>query len=559
MARHRTHEGFSLVLIKPSHYDDDGYVIQWLRSAFPSNTLAVLYGLALDCHERRVLGEDVDIVVTALDETNTRIRPERIARRLASGPGLVALVGVQSNQFPRALDLARPLRAAGIQVCIGGFHVSGCLAMLPELPAELRQALDLGISLFAGEAEGRMDEVLRDAWSRRLKPIYNYLSEPPSLESKPLPTLPATRIKKTSGRLASFDAGRGCPFHCSFCTIINVQGHRSRNRSADDVEAIVRRHLSQGVNRFFITDDNFARNQAWESIFDRLIAMREQEKLDIKFVLQVDAMCHRIPRFIEKAERAGVARIFIGLESIRPDRLRAAGKSQNDIAEYRNVMLAWQRARATVIVGYILGFPGDTPATILEDIETIQRELPVDLMEFSCLTPLPGSADHRRLVEEKVPLDPDLNRFDIEHVTMPHATMTQAEWEKAYRDAWGAYYTPEHFKTVLRRAAALGRYVGGNLPLLMTYFYNYCFVFEKLHPIQGGYVRRKYRKDRRPTLPRESAFPFYFHHGIELARKLGQHIILARWIWRHGRFLRRARRDPLARSYRDAALTGLDA
>jgi hypothetical protein len=43
------------------------------------------------------------------------------------------LVGVQSNQFPRALDIARPLRAAGLQVAIGGFHVSGCLAMLPEM------------------------------------------------------------------------------------------------------------------------------------------------------------------------------------------------------------------------------------------------------------------------------------------------------------------------------------------------------------------------------------------------------------------------------------------
>ena len=76
---------FSLVLIKPSHYDDDGYVIQWLRSAIPSNTLAVLNGLALDCRERRVLGDDVDIDISAFDETNTRIRPERIARQIARG------------------------------------------------------------------------------------------------------------------------------------------------------------------------------------------------------------------------------------------------------------------------------------------------------------------------------------------------------------------------------------------------------------------------------------------------------------------------------------------
>src|ERR1700742_1663446 len=85
---------FCLVLIKPSHYDDDGYVIQWLRSAIPSNTLAALYGLAIDSTERRVLGDDVDIVITAYDETNTRVRPKRIARRIACADGgMVGLVG----------------------------------------------------------------------------------------------------------------------------------------------------------------------------------------------------------------------------------------------------------------------------------------------------------------------------------------------------------------------------------------------------------------------------------------------------------------------------------
>ena len=221
---------FSLVLIKPSHYDDDGYVIQWLRSAIPSNTLAVLNGLALDCHQRRVLGDDVVIDISSFDEANARIRPERIARRIAGGGGrgMVALVGVQTNQFPRAMDIARRLRAAGVQVCIGGFHVSGCLAMLPDLTPELKEAMDLGISLFAGEAEGRLEIVLRDAWNGALRPLYNYMDDLPSLEGAAIPILPAAQIKRTGGGITSFDAGRGCPFLCSFCTIINVQGRKSR-------------------------------------------------------------------------------------------------------------------------------------------------------------------------------------------------------------------------------------------------------------------------------------------------------------------------------------------
>lgn len=109
---------FCLVLVKPSHYDDDGYVIQWYRAAIPSNSLAALYGLARDCADRRCLGDDTEIEIHAFDETNTRIRPERIATLIeVAGAGMVALVGVQSNQFQRALDIARPLRRRGIQVC----------------------------------------------------------------------------------------------------------------------------------------------------------------------------------------------------------------------------------------------------------------------------------------------------------------------------------------------------------------------------------------------------------------------------------------------------------
>ncbi len=130
---------FPLLLIKPTHYDDDGYPIQWLRSAIPSNTLAVLNGLALDCQERRVLGDDVNIEIFLVDETNTRVRPARIAREMANGNGLVALVGVQSNQFPRAMDIARVLRKSGVNVCIGGFHVSGVISMLPELTARAQR------------------------------------------------------------------------------------------------------------------------------------------------------------------------------------------------------------------------------------------------------------------------------------------------------------------------------------------------------------------------------------------------------------------------------------
>jgi radical SAM superfamily enzyme YgiQ (UPF0313 family) len=532
---------FHLFLIKPSHYDDDGYVIQWIRSSIPANTLAALNGLALDCAERRVLGDEVELRITVWDETNTRIRPEAIIKqiRASGGRGLVGLAGVQTNQFPRAVDIARPLRAAGIPVCIGGFHVSGCIAMLPEMPPELREAMDLGITLFAGEAEGRLDDLLQAADRGELKPLYNFMNDLPGLEGVPTPYLPVDVVRRTAGMRTSFDAGRGCPFLCSFCTIINVQGRKSRARSADDVERLVRANLAQGVHNFFITDDNLARNQNWEALFDRLIHMREVEGLKIWVVAQVDTMAHKIRGFIEKAARAGVNRVFIGLENINPESLKDAQKGQNRITEYRAMLQAWHRVGTLTYAGYILGFPGDTPASIERDIRIIQRELPIDILEFFILTPLPGSADHKKLHLAGVPMERDLNRYDVVHVTTRHATMSDDELLGIYRKAWDLYYSPEHVERVLRRTKAWG-YDLANMRAKLFGFQAPAAV-EGVHPLEGGLFRRKRRRDRRPGMPVESPFVFYPRYGWEIASKLAR---FAAMYWRYWRIYKRVQRGP---------------
>ena len=498
---------FHLVLVKPSHYDDDGYPIQWVRSAIPSNTLACLNGLAEDAQRRAVLGEGVTIQLHTYDETNRRVHPDRIVRdiRRAGGKALIALVGVQTNQFPRAVDLARSFLAAGLPVAIGGFHISGCLAMLPELPPEIQAAQALGISFFAGEAEERrLDIVLRDAWAGTLAPLYNFMDDLPSLEGEPPPILPRQHVRRTSGSLSSIDLGRGCPYQCSFCTIINVQGRKSRFRSPDDLEHIIRENVAQGIKRFFITDDNFARNRHWEPLFDRMIELRK-EGLNIGFTIQVDTLCHRIPNFIEKAGQAGVRRVFIGLENINPENLLGAKKRQNRITEYRAMLQGWRAAGAITYAGYIIGFPGDTKESIIRDVEIIKRELPLDILEFFVLTPLPGSEDHKTLWTKGEWMDGDLNKYDLNHRVTHHTRMSDAEWDEAYRAAWTNYYTPEHMRTIMRRAAAhpLGR--PGTALTTMLWF-KLMVLYEAVHPLEGGAFRLKFRRDRRHGMKLESRF-----------------------------------------------------
>jgi hypothetical protein len=557
MSVSRTKRRFQFVLIKPSHYDADGYVVQWVRSSIPANSLACLYALAQDAAQRNALGPDVAIDISAVDETNTRIRTDAIIDQFKrhGGFGMVGLVGVQSNQFPRALDIARPLRAAVIPVVIGGFHVSGCLAMLPGVQPDLQQALDLGISLFAGEGEDRrLDQVMQDAANGTLAPIYNHMNDLPTLEGAPTPFLPPQVLWRTVDHYASFDAGRGCPFQCSFCTIINVQGRKSRRRSADDVEQLIRAHYRHGIQWYFISDDNFARNKDWEIIFDRIILLRERDGIELKIVIQVDTLCHKIANFVEKAARAGVRKVFIGLENINPANLLAAKKRQNKITEYRSMMLAWKKAGVITYAGYILGFPNDTPESVREDIEIIKKELPIDILEFFCLTPLPGSEDHKVLFQKGVWMDPDMNKYDLEHVVTGHSRMSQTEWEGVYASAWKTYYTFEHMETVLRRAAVFDLGVSHLSGLL--YMFGKTVEAEGVHPLQSGLIRLKFRRDRRHGMPLESPLTFYPRYAKEFLVRYGR---VAIDLLRLEGIRRRVLKDPQRYAYMDAALTPVTA
>ena len=543
---------FQLILIKPSHYDDDGYVIRWWRAMIPSNSLAAIYGIASDCAERKVLGPNVEIDITVIDETNTRVNIPALLERLAQHDnfGMVALVGVQSNQYPRALDIARAFRKAGVPVSMGGFHVSGCLAMLDGKAVGLEACREMGISMFAGEAEGRLDRVLQDAASGKLEPLYNFMNDLPSIEGAAVPFLPKANVAQTLGLSTSFDAGRGCPYQCSFCTIINVQGRKSRFRSADDVEKLVRMNWAQGIHKFFITDDNFARNRDWEAIFDRLIELREKDGIPLGLMIQVDTLCHKIPNFIEKSKRAGVTRVFIGLENVNPDNLTAAKKNQNKITEYRKMLLAWKAQGIMTLAGYILGFPADTPETIRRDIAIIQHELPLDVIEFFVLTPLPGSEDHQTLWKKGVEMDADLNIYDVEHVCTAHPKMSKQEWESIYQEAWSLYYSPAHMKTLLRRAVATGVPLASLVKMLVSFATT--VPLENVHPLQSGLLRLKHPSERRPDLPKESAVTFWPRFIWETISK---HLSLGATIASLATSAFFIARDKKTKNYMDQALT----
>jgi hypothetical protein len=149
-------------------------------------------------------------------------------------------------------------------------------------------------------------------------------------------------------------------------------------------------------------------------------------------------------------------------------------------------------------------------------------------------------------------MDPDLNKYDLDHVTVGHATMSKADWERAYKLAWDTYYSWAHIETVMRRAAATGNSVD-RIKTFALYFRGY-HPIEHVHPLEGGVLRLKSRRERRPSLPVEPAWVFYPRYAAETGMKLLRWATLAiRLEW----LARSVKKDPHRLAYADKALTPL--
>ncbi|MDZ7288317.1 MAG: radical SAM protein [candidate division KSB1 bacterium] len=485
-----------IVFIKPSKYDDEGYVMRHFRGVLPSNTLACLYGLTEEVKRQKILGE-VEIDITLLDEAIHKIPVAKIIKldRRKDTKVFVCLAGVQTNQYPRATDLALQFRAAGVTVLIGGFHVSGMLAMFPTIPADIQHLMDCGVTIVKGEVEEHWHEILSDAIHDRLKPMYDFINDLPDLRQPALPMVNKKYLRQFAfPNFGTIDCGRGCPFNCSFCTIINVQGRKVRYRDAHKIAETLRRNHHAGVNFYFFTDDNFARNKNWEAIFDEIIRLRQEEGIAISFMMQVDVLSYKIKNFIDKAKAAGCTQVFIGMESTNPKNLQAAGKTQNHVDDFVNLIAAWHRVGVATHVGFIIGFPFDTEESVREDLRRLMHEIKVDQASFFMLTPLPGSMDHKKMVGAGAYLDPDYNTYDSFHESMQHPHLKNGAWTKLYRECWRSFYSFDNMKAILRRAS---KETYWNIFKNFIWYKNAALV-EGNHPMVAGFFRLKDRTVRRP-------------------------------------------------------------
>ncbi|HMK37712.1 MAG TPA: radical SAM protein, partial [Bacteroidota bacterium] len=510
-----------ITLIRPTNYTDDGYPIQMRVGIIRSNTLTQMGTLARDIVQYPFFA-GLRVTVHLIDEAIQRVPSKEILRRsrIPGVKSIVMLVGVQTNQFPRARDIASRFLPHDIPVMIGGFHVSGMLAMI-GLTSDLREAMCNGMVLVAGEVEGdRLPTVLQDVVRGKAAPLYNFLSPTPDLSRIPTPRLTRDDLKGFASPYTTIDTGRGCVFTCEFCTIINVQGRTMRCREPEQVVEFVRRNYHEtGVVHSFFTDDNIARNPRWRELFAGLIHLREEEHIPFTFMMQSDLAARKIPPgdFFTMASRAGCNQVFFGVESVNRDNLRSQGKFQNQVAEYRDLASHLHSLGMACHAGYILGLPFDTPASIGRDIAELQR-IGFDSASFYILTPLPGSKDHQRWWHERRWMDSDFNNYDSAHVAVAPERMERGELMNAYRSAWNQFYSIDHMVSVLKK----WRHDRSTYWNRLFFFASYLYAsrIEGLHPMNCGFWTVRHQNDRRSGLPREGFVPFWWARARTVRARL---------------------------------------
>ena len=535
-----------VALIKPTSYDDDGFPYTFARGVVPSNSLAALYSLTRHELARR-LPPEIETEIQVFDEyiAHNMSGHEQLLRRFPEEGTLVivGLVAVQTSQFPRACDLIRDWQARGATCVMGGFHVSGKITMMHDgvsdpnrkdipcpgrMPEELQELMDRGVVIFHGEAEALWGQALTEIIGGAPQPLYR--GGRPDFRDAPLPEYPPGYFEGNFFLpIRTFDTSRGCPFACSFCTIINIQGREPRERDPEAIIAEVRRLCEEekrnnparrddpeykGAADFFFTDDNFVRSHCWRPLLEGLAELRRQG-YRITFMIEADLACGKDKSFIPLLAAAGGDAMFQGVESMNPDNLAEANKNQNKIEQFAQL---WESCHAHGIfihAGYIVGFNHDTPESVPRDVQKLV-ELGVDEVSFFMLTPLPGSEDWIRAVVAGTPMDEDCNRYDSCHAVMDHPLMTRKEWVQTYQAAWRGFYTTANMISALKRCLS----AEARRDLITNFVWNrWSFTTERTHPmIAGVYKVRRYRR-RRPGAPALSHAAF-----------------LAQEVWRHARY-----------------------
>ena len=449
-----------VVLIKPSKYGLDGSVERFKKGFLPN---ATLYHIAALTPAR--IG-DVPVTVHLVDEYVWQdLDYLRWLHRDPDVITLVALVGVQSHQFHRALDLAAYTRHHGVRHCvIGGPHAMTC---------DTTSLQGRGVSFALAEAELIWQQILDDAVAGELQPLYGR-------NQRWAEKLPDTVINPPSaGELARYTAPmlglypvRGCPYKCNFCSVIKIAGRQVRSPQIESTLESLRRAKRGGVEMIIFASDNFNKFPTVRELLQAMI----DERFGLQFFCQCDTQIAKDPELVELLGRAGCLEIFVGVESFNRKTLKAAGKHHNHPEHYVEIVRLCQQAAIRPHFSNIIGFPNDDEAEIRHHLDVLKGLRPT-VASFFVLTPIPGTEQYDDFRKAGSITERNLDRFDGTCPTWRHPILSAKQLDDLLYHCYVSYYG------FLLKTGGLSR------EEQQQAIYHRYTAAQRMHPLAGGVDR----------------------------------------------------------------------
>ena len=485
-----------VVIVKPGKYDPMGFVERFRWGFMPNATVRYLASLT----PRSIEGTPCS--VEAVDEyVQTDLDYLKLLEPEAGGRTLVALVGVQSHQFHRALDLAALAVSRGSLAVIGGPHPMTC---------DTTEAHGRGPSFALSEAELVWEPILRDAIRGELAPTYGGDRRWQARLDPPVVSPPPRReLQRYVVPLLGVYPARGCPYSCNFCSVIKIAGHAVRSQPIATTMATLRAAKAGGVRMVMFTSDNFNKYPEAAGLLEAMI----QENLRIPFFVQCDAMIERQPELVALLARAGCFQIFVGVESFSIEALRGVHKLHNTPARYAEIVRLFREHRIGTHFSSIIGFPNDTAESVRDHVDTLRRLGP-DVASFHILTPVPGTEQYDEFRRNGWITETNLDRFDATTTTWRHPRLTSRRLSDLLFESYRRFYDAKH---LARCAVNLGRSSADFRTRETVFAVAAASVQARLaarrrtHPMAGGVLRVRrdrssdYRALRRKTYGFDSA------------------------------------------------------
>lgn len=449
-------------IVMPSSYNrDSGETLRQCRTTMMlPPVFAVLRGLA----DKAATDYGLDIAVEHYNERTER-GEDYLARIMEddTAHNSLVLIPAKSFELPRAIDLARQFKRAGKQLVLGGPGIT-----LTDLKT-MAFLVEEGIPFSVGEGENLVGQIMQDAVDNRLRPAY-WQPGFVDLSRAVMPRYPELgEHAKTITQMTALDTSRSCPFNCSYCCVVKLEGHKGsfdRSRMVDACVAWIEEAYARGFSDIFLTDNNFRKSFIYSALKSPLKLLNSDLKRrygkELSLFVQVDAKPDIMDEVDDLVEM-GVKAVFQGYETNDPIVLARARKKQNKPETYQMIADKFRGRGVMVTAGVMIGFEPQTRESIQYDTKTFAKLL--DLGYPFVVIPLPGSDDFMSAVENDQIRNWDPNAYDgSECVFKERENMAREEVNEAYSQSFFELYPEQNNHADEQKKPLLGHIEGRQLP-----------------------------------------------------------------------------------------------